>query len=231
MKPDLMAAYAARLRERLPRETWVTARRELVTLMADEPAEDVIELACQLWEAGHNYLMAAGVLMIYEHPTALRRVRVADLERMGDNVAGWGDVDALCCLTNTLWRTGHLSDATLRKWARSESRWWRRSALVTLVMKPPKKSTYRRELIQVRGGHHKPERMLPFCEMLLDDRDDMVEKAMSWVLRDLSVPHPEIVRDFLDTHKDRLASRVMREVRNKLETGVKNPRRGRRRAS
>ena len=68
--------------------------------------------------------------------------------------------------------------------------------------------------------------MLPFCEMLLDDRDDMVEKAMSWVLRELAIPHPEIVREFLAKYEDRLAARVLREVRNKLETGVKNPKGG-----
>ena len=59
--------------------------------------------------------------------------------------------------------------------------------------------------------------------MLAADPDDMVVKAMSWVLRDLSVPHPEAVRAFLEEHGDVLAARVLREVRNKLETGVKNP--------
>jgi len=191
--------------------------------MASESDEDTIEFASQLWEAGHNYLMAAGVMVIYGHPTSLQQVRVADLERMGENIRSWGDVDAFCCLTHTLWRRGQLSDATLRRWARSKSRWWRRSALVTLIMKPPKKSPERRELIKVRGGHHVPERMLPFCEMLLDDRDDMVVKAMSWVLRELCVPYPDVVRGFLKEYEDRLAARVLREVRNKLDTGVKNP--------
>lgn len=227
MRHQLMAAYVARLWACLPREAWRVARGELVELMAAEPAEDAIELSARLWETGDNFLMQAGVVVIYGHPTALRQLRVADLERMGHNVDSWGDVDTLCCLTNTLWRTGRLSDATLRRWARSESRWWRRSSLVTLIMKPPKKSPERKALIKVRGDHHEPDRMLPFCEMLLDDRDDMVEKAMSWVLRELAVPHPGTVREFLAKHEDRLAARVLREVRNKLETGVKNPKGGR----
>ena len=227
MKHELMAAYVARLWACLPNEAWRAARDELAEVMAAEPAEDAIEFAALLWETGHNLLMQAGVVVIYGHPTALKRLRVSDLERIGQYVDSWGDVDTLCCLTNTLWRTGQLSDATLRRWARSESRWWRRSALVTLIMKPPKKSPERKALIKVRGGHHEPGRMLPFCEMLLDDRDDMVEKAMSWVLRELAIPHPGIVRQFLVKHEDRLAARVLREVGNKLETGVKNPKGGR----
>ena len=57
------------------------------------------------------------------------------------------------------------------------------------------------------------------------DRDDMVVKAMSWALREL-IPHDRLaVETFLEKHEDVLASRVKREVRNKLETGLKNPRR------
>jgi 3-methyladenine DNA glycosylase AlkD len=64
----------------------------------------------------------------------------------------------------------------------------------------------------------------------LGDRDDMVVKAMSWALRELAKREPEIAARFVRTHEDRLASRVRREVRNKLATGLKNPsrRRGKR---
>jgi 3-methyladenine DNA glycosylase AlkD len=48
---------------------------------------------------------------------------------------------------------------------------------------------------------------------------------MSWALREL-VPHdPATVTAFLDEHRDTLAARVQREVRHKLTTGLKNPRR------
>ncbi len=53
----------------------------------------------------------------------------------------------------------------------------------------------------------------------------MVVKAVSWALRALSERDPDAVRAFLDAHEDVLAARVRREVRHKLETGLKNPRR------
>jgi len=62
------------------------------------------------------------------------------------------------------------------------------------------------------------------CHMLANDHDDMVVKAMSWALRELVVHDPDAVRAFLSEHENALAARVKREVRNKLTTGLKNPR-------
>ncbi|MBN1559323.1 DNA alkylation repair protein [candidate division KSB1 bacterium] len=51
----------------------------------------------------------------------------------------------------------------------------------------------------------------------------MVIKALSWALREL-IPHDrEAVQSFLSENAHVLASRVKREVKNKLTTGVKNP--------
>jgi 3-methyladenine DNA glycosylase AlkD len=52
----------------------------------------------------------------------------------------------------------------------------------------------------------------------------MVVKALSWALRELSKRDPEAAEQFLEEHQGVLASRVLREVRNKLSTGLKNPR-------
>jgi 3-methyladenine DNA glycosylase AlkD len=59
--------------------------------------------------------------------------------------------------------------------------------------------------------------------MLVDDHDDMIVKALSWALRELAVHDPGAVREFLSKNERVLAARVKREVRNKLETGLKNP--------
>jgi 3-methyladenine DNA glycosylase AlkD len=67
------------------------------------------------------------------------------------------------------------------------------------------------------------KRTLEIVEQLIDDREDMIVKAVSWALRMLAPWQPIAVEDFLETHGDRLAPRVRREVRNKLRTGYKNP--------
>jgi 3-methyladenine DNA glycosylase AlkD len=75
------------------------------------------------------------------------------------------------------------------------------------------------------GGTGDTRRTLRVCRLLVDDRDDMVVKALSWALRELVRHDPQPVRHFLSKHESDLAARVVREVDNKLSTGLKNPRR------
>jgi 3-methyladenine DNA glycosylase AlkD len=60
---------------------------------------------------------------------------------------------------------------------------------------------------------------------IVDDRDEMVVKALSWALRELAKRDPKTVARFVRDEEDRLAARVLREVRHKLRTGLKSPRR------
>ena len=76
--------------------------------------------------------------------------------------------------------------------------------------------------LRAAGGTGDTPRTLAVCGLLAADRDDMVVKALSWALRELSVHDPAAVRAFLADHD--LAARVRREVTNKLQTGLKQPR-------
>jgi len=82
---------------------------------------------------------------------------------------------------------------------------------------------------RARGGRGDAARTLKICRALVDDRDDMVVKALSWALRELSKTDPKSTMDFLKRYGSRVAARVAREVENKLRTGRKNLRRSPRR--
>ena len=105
-----------------------------------------------------------------------------------------------------------MSDKNIKDWAMSKDRWWRRNALVATVGRN----------IKSQGGTGSPKETLMICSMLVSDHDDMVVKAMSWALRELSKHTKEPVKDFLNLHSDKLAARVKREVNKKLTTGRKS---------
>ena len=152
--------------------------------------------------------------LIQDHRAAFQRIGEAELEQFGRGINSWGSVDSFArSLAGPAWLNGQVPDELIHRWARSEDRWWRRAALVSTVALN----------VQSQGGTGDVPRTLAVCRLLIDDHDDMVVKAMSWALRQLVVHDPEAVREFLSECGDRLAARVTREVRNKLTTGLKNP--------
>ncbi|MDH3455808.1 MAG: DNA alkylation repair protein [Gemmatimonadota bacterium] len=192
--------------ERLPDEFLRRSRRL--------SAEKVVEVALDLWKRGEHRFRWAAVTLLRSHPMAFRCVRWRSLEEMGDRMGNWGDVDTFASLAGPAWRSGQISDWRVHRWARSQNRWWRRAALVSTVF------LNRRSV----GGRGDTGRTLAVAELLASDRDDMVVKGMSWALRELIPVDRRAVERFLRKHDDVLAARVKREVRNKLTTGLKNPR-------
>lgn len=153
--------------------------------------------------------------LVQHHAHAASSITLEEVERLGDGMASWDQVDCFSCyISGVAWREGRINDGAVKRWAKSPDRWWRRAALVSTV---PLNN-------RARGGSGDAKRTLAICEMLIADRDDMVVKAMSWALRALSVRDAASVRRFVAEHEAELAARVRREVRNKLTTGLKNPR-------
>ena len=156
--------------------------------------------------------------IVRHHRPTFETLTEADIERIGQGMDNWQSVDAFgCTLSGPAWRVGNLSDEAVHRWAASEDVWWRRAALVSTVGLNTR----------ARGGTGDAARTLAVCTLLAADHEDMVQKALSWALRTLVVHDREAVSDFLEVHHDSLAARVKREVRNKLDTGLKNPRRNR----
>jgi 3-methyladenine DNA glycosylase AlkD len=185
-------------------------RREYSRRLRSAPAEQVIRLALVL--VGRQRWVAYELL--YHHPGALECLDAERVERLGQGMDSWVAVDTFGCdVAGPAWRKRRMPDAVVHRWAASEDRWWRRAALVSTVPLN----------LRSRGGTGDTLRTLDVCGRLIADRDDMVVKALSWALRALVVRDPEAVRGFLVAHGEALAPRVRREVRNKLETGLKNP--------
>lgn len=192
-------------------------RRKFSTRLANDPPELIVGLALKLTRRSDSFPRFFAYELVQHHHEALRSLKAKSLEDLGHGIDNWGAVDTFACyLAGPAWRERQVSSARIQRWTRSHDRWWRRAALVSTVALNNK----------ARGGGGDATRTLMICEMLLEDRDDMVVKALSWALRELSKRDPEAVRRFLDKHDDALAPRVVREVNSKLQTGLKNPRPG-----
>jgi 3-methyladenine DNA glycosylase AlkD len=191
-----------------------TIRREFSKRLATVTPAEVIAISIRLLTDRNTITRFFVYEIIHHHRSALTSLDANTLEQLGDGIGSWADVDMFACfLSGPAWREHQVPDKVISKWARSEDRWWRRAAIVSTVPLNNK----------ARGGTGDPTRTLDICKIVIDDRDDMVVKGLSWALRELAKREPKLVREFLSTNKERIAARVIREVGNKLETGLKNP--------
>lgn len=184
--------------------------RELKVAPSDYMLALVQELVERYSYRGYAYEL------IQFHKGAFQSLGEAELESLGRGIDSWWSVDSFArILSGPAWLKGQIKDGVIHKWAHSEDLWWRRAALVSTVALN----------IKASGGVGDTRHTLEVCRLLVGDHEDMVVKAMSWALLELVGPDSGAVREFLAEHEDALAARVKREVRNKLETGLKYPKR------
>lgn len=211
---DIVAAIRSDLRtlSRVAAPSVRAIRRQYSKALIHQSPESILAMAEALLAEGSWSSRLVACELIAARRDVMCLVTDTPIERWATGLADWGSVDMFgVTLAGVAWREGCVSDARVMKWARSPDRWRRRLALVATV---PLNS-------RARGGAGDINRTLTVCRVLVDDRDDMVVKALSWALRELAKREPAGVARFIRDEKDRLASRVRREVQSKLETGRK----------
>jgi hypothetical protein len=206
--------FVRRLREIPRRAAPLRAeRRQISRELAGADRGTVLRVALGLIEEGVPRFVAYEIVTFHQ-PTR-ETLRPSDIMRLSRGLSHWGDIDSFACfITGPAWRAGRVSDARVRKWTRSRDWTWRRVAAVSTV---PLNS-------RARGGTGDAKRTLMICRALLADPHDLVQKAVSWALRELAKRDPESVRRFLAVNRARMSARVRREVESKLATGRKNVR-------
>jgi hypothetical protein len=185
-----------------------TVTKEANAALRGEPPERVLDIAAGLLRGGH-YERLGGWEIVARHRPTLESLTVRRVEALAAGLHNWYETDHFGVrVAGPVYLCGGLTQATLRRWARSSDRWWRRLALVACV-----------PLGRV-GGHG--AEVLEICDLLRADRDDMVVKALSWALRELVKSDKAAVERYLRRRDAELAARVRREVRHMLRFGRKS---------
>lgn len=135
------------------------------------------------------------------------------IERIEKNLDNWVSVDYFgAIVVGCAWRENLITIKKVKNYLKSDNFWIRRIAIVATVSLNQK----------ARGGLGDNKRTLEICQLVVDDHQEMIIKALSWSLRELAKIDKESVIDFINKYENRLHKKVLREVKNKLETGLKN---------
>lgn len=205
--PTIMTVLGLRVpNQRIVIEAWLKKLAGLTPSQWIDLAQELINmqiLECQ--QVAFEFL--------WKNKKALHELTLMQILELGKTLDNWVSVDMFCLsITGYCWRIGILNDSDIEKWAINENRWIRRCALVSTVPLN----------LRSRAGTGDSYRTLKICRMLINDHDDMVVKAMSWALRELSKSDKKIVELFIEEHNKDLHGRIKREVTTKLITGKKN---------
>jgi 3-methyladenine DNA glycosylase AlkD len=114
-----------------------------------------------------------------------------------DRVSSWADHDAL---GHYLLAPMVYADPTRCKevfrWAKSGNRWRRRAACVALILRPEQKKLFA-EIVRLSN-------------QLLSDQDDMVQKGLGWLLREMAKADPKRTVPYLMKIRTRAPRLVLR---------------------
>jgi len=154
----------------------------------------------------------AGFLLEYS-PNLRKQLQPELLNSWLDNLVGWGQVDSLCqsrfgvddMLHN--WKNWKL---LLEKLSESDNINKRRASLV-LLTKPVRDSDDERFAnLAIRN-----------IEKLKQEREILITKAISWLLREMVKNHKAEVREYLNQKVDSLPRVAVKETERKIRTGRK----------
>ena len=97
--------------------------------------------------------------------------------------------------------------SNLKDWTRSENRWLRRAAAVTLIV-PAKEGKFLKDIFEI-------------ADSLLLDKDDLVQKGYGWALKEASRTHREEVLDYVLRNKNMMPRTALRYAIEKMPADLK----------
>jgi 3-methyladenine DNA glycosylase AlkD len=135
---------------------------------------------------------------------------MATFERWLNNyVNNWAKCDTLCNHTiGTFIEKYPEYVERLKQWAKSENRWVKRAAAVTLIL-PARKGMFLTDVFQI-------------ADILLRDQDDLVQKGYGWMLKEASRRHQQEVLDYIMRNKKEMPRTALRYTIEKMPPDLRS---------
>ncbi len=188
---------------------WVAANKKAAP-------EDVLAVINSLFQGESHEEKTLAALLLDYHGAARLKAVPADLDRWLSHLNGWAEVDALC-------QNRFPAEEMLADWPA-----WR--GMIEQFSKDADINKRRAAMVLLNSPVHYSDDprfrdlALVIIERLMDERDILITKAVSWLLRSMITRHRAAVERCLEEQSARLPKIAVRETRTKLATGTKSGR-------
>jgi 3-methyladenine DNA glycosylase AlkD len=173
------------------------------------PKQEIFELCEGLWQTG--YLEESVVACVWAE-SLHKQYEPADFKIfehwVHDCVTNWADCDTLCNHTVGSFVTMYPEYvAELKKWAKSPRRFVKRAGAVTLII-PARKGLFLEDVFEI-------------ADILLLDKDDLVQKGYGWMLKAASEAHQKEVFNYVMANKSVMPRTALRYAIEKMPADLK----------
>ena len=181
----------------------------------DVTREDLMALVEALWDGKSREERLLVVYLLERYKRWIPDLTWAHFERWRRDLDNWEVADGLSLWVLGRWLLANPEDRLAHLWdlIADEDVWSRRLALVATTW-----------LNRGRKDIGFLVLTLKLVDRVKEERDPMITKAVSWALRGMVKTHADRVAAYLEDNRDVLAAHVVREVSNKLRTGLKSGR-------
>jgi len=173
------------------------------------PKQEIFELCEELWQSGY---LEESVVACHWAESLHKQYEPSDFkifERwVHDYLTNWADTDTLCnhAVANFVMMYPEYI-AELKRWATSSKRFVKRAAAVTLII-PARKGLFLNDIFEI-------------ADILLLDKNDLVQKGYGWMLKAASEAHQQEVFDYLMSKKSVMPRTVFRYALEKMPSNLR----------
>jgi len=174
-------------------------------LVKGYPKSKIFQLCDELWASG--YMEESFIACNWSYALH-KNYEPADFEIFQkwvmNDVSNWASCDTLCNHTVGTFADMYPEYLTrLKQWAREKNRWAKRASAVSLII-PARQGRYLNDIFEI-------------ADILLTDKDDMVQKGYGWMLKAASQAHPDEVFDYVVKNKAAMPRTALRYAIEKMK--------------
>ncbi|MBM3712156.1 MAG: DNA alkylation repair protein [Actinobacteria bacterium] len=183
--------------------------KQYYKIIKDKSKTDIFSLCEELWQSGYMEESFIACSWSYFISKDYEPKDFEVFEKWVYNyVTNWASCDTLCNHTVGTFIEMYpdfISD--LKRWAYSVNRWMRRASAVSLII-PARKGKFLKDIFNI-------------SDILLLDKDDLVQKGYGWMLKSASQAHQRKVFDYVIRNKRIMPRTALRYAIEKMPKDLK----------
>ena len=178
-------------------------------LVKERQKSEIFNLCEQLWQSGYQEESIVACDWSYKLHKSFVPADIELFENWVDlYVTNWASCDTLC--NHTVGEFIEMFPAyisRLKSWAKSENLWMRRASAVTFIV-PARKGKFLDEILDI-------------ADILLADKEDMVQKGYGWMLKATSQAYQDKIFDYVMSKRSVMPRTALRYAIEKMPPEMK----------